>query len=177
MGQVPVSEFADEYQDWLAGQPEGRRAQWFDFPVGDLERGPLLFVDPSCALEQVIMLMNEHHRGAVLVVEDDQLVGIFTERDVLRRVVMQRLDLARVKVSELMTRHPDVLPATATLAQALREMVQGGYRHLPIVDDEGHPAAIVSMRSIIEFVSDAFPKEVLNAPPEKERPSRTSDGG
>jgi CBS domain-containing protein len=143
MGQVPVSEFADEYQDWLAGQPEGRRAQWFDFPVGELERGPLLFVDPSCSLEQVIILMNEHHRGAVLVVEGDQLVGIFTERDVLRRVVLSRVDLAHTKVRELMTPHPDVLPESATLAQALREMVHGGYRHLPIVDRDGRPSWMV----------------------------------
>jgi CBS domain-containing protein len=177
MGQVPVSEFADEYQDWLAEQPEGRRAQWFDFPVGEVERGPLLRVAPSDSLAQVVTLMNEYHRGAVLVVEDDRLVGIFTERDVLRRVVMQHLDLAKVTVGELMTRDPDVLPESATLAQALREMVQGGYRHLPIVDARGRPTSMLSMRTIIEFVSEAFPKEVWNAPPEKNRPSRTSDGG
>jgi signal-transduction protein with cAMP-binding, CBS, and nucleotidyltransferase domain len=177
MAEAPESEFADEYQDWLGGHAEGRRAPWFDSPVGELDEGPLLKVAPAAALADVIALMNEHHRGAVLVVQGELLLGIFTERDVLRRVVTQGLTLARVQVGELMTANPDTIPEWATLAQALRVMVIGGYRHLPVVDAQGRPKSMVSMRDIIEAVSDAFPKEVLNAPPEKQRFSWRTEGG
>jgi signal-transduction protein with cAMP-binding, CBS, and nucleotidyltransferase domain len=177
MAEVPESEFADEYQDWLGGHPEGRRAPWFDSPVGELDGGPLLKVAPSAALSDVIALMNEHHRGAVLVVAGERLLGIFTERDVLRRVVTQGLTLGRVQVAELMTENPDTIPEWATLAQALRVMVVGGYRHLPVVDGQGRPKSMVSMRDIIEAVSEAFPKEVLNAPPEQQRFSWRIEGG
>jgi CBS domain-containing protein len=177
MAEVPESEFADEYQDWLGGQPEGRRKTWFDSPVGELEHGPLLKVAPTTMLSDVIALMNEHHRGAVLVVSGERLLGIFTERDVLRRVVTQGLALGRVQVVELMTENPDTIPEWATLAQALRVMVVGGYRHLPVVDGKGSPKSMVSMRDIIEAVSEKFPKEVLNAPPEKQRFSWRTEGG
>jgi CBS domain-containing protein len=177
MGQLPESEFADEYQDWLGGRPESKRAPWFDSPVGEIDAGPLLKLEPKASLRETIALMNKHHRGAVLVVFGDQLLGIFTERDVLERVVGRALDLDVTKVGELMTPAPDSLPEWATLAQALRVMVTGGYRHLPIVDALGRPRSMVSMRSIIECVSEAFPKEVLNAPPERQRYSFRSDGG
>jgi signal-transduction protein with cAMP-binding, CBS, and nucleotidyltransferase domain len=177
MAEALESEFADEYQDWLGGHSEGRRAPWFDSPVGELDGGSLLQVAPGTVLADVIALMNEHHRGAVLVVQGERLLGIFTERDVLRRVVSQGLSLAQVQVGELMTANPDTIPEWATLAQALRVMVIGGYRHLPVVDGQGRPKSMVSMRDIIEAVSDAFPKEVLNAPPEKQRFSWRTEGG
>jgi CBS domain-containing protein len=178
MAEMRSSEFADEYEDWLGGQAEGRRAPWFDAPVSELgERCLVLKVDPARSLAEVITLMNEHHRGAVLVVHKEQLLGIFTERDVLRRVVSSGLDLTRATVGEHMTGSPDTLPEFATLAQALRAMVIGGYRHLPIVDGQGRPRSMVSMREIIEFVSETFPNEVLNAPPMLQRYTFRVDGG
>jgi CBS domain-containing protein len=178
MAEARISEFADEYEDWLGGNAEGRRAAWFDAPVGELgAANTALKVDPSRSLAEVIALMNEHHRGAVLVVSEEKLQGIFTERDVLRRVVTGNLELARVPVSELMTRSPDTVPEHASLGQALQVMVSGGYRHLPIVDAQGRARTMVSMREIIEFVCDHFPKEVQNAPPIRQRPSFRIDGG
>lgn len=162
-----ASEFADEYQDWLEGHPGTPRAAWLDIPVGQLERHPLLSLPPETSVEIAIDLMNRHERGAVLVVKGEKLVGIFTERDLLRRVVPRGLSLARTSINEVMTVNPDVLPEWATLAQALRTMARSRYRHLPVIDEHGRPLAVVSMRRIIQFVCEAFPKEILNAPPEK----------
>ena len=162
-----ASEFADEYQDWLDGSRGTPRAAWLDTTVGQLERHPLLSLPPDTCIEQAIALMNQHDRGAVLVVRDEQLVGIFTERDVLRRVLPRGLSLARTPLRDVMTECPDVLPEFATLAQALRTMARSRYRHLPVVDEQGRPLAIVSMRRIIQYVCEAFPEQILNAPPER----------
>lgn len=161
------SEFSDEYQDWLDGHLGGRRAPWFDVPVGQLERPPLLSIGPGTSVKAAVDMMNGQQRGAVLVVHGEQLVGIFTERDVLRRVVPRGLALDKTPVSEVMTSSPDVLSEEATLAQALRTMARSRYRHLPVIDERGRPVAIVSMRRIIQYVCEAFPKEILNAPPER----------
>jgi CBS domain-containing protein len=169
------SEFADEYQDWLEGHFAARRAVWLDLPVGQLEPHPLLMVAPDTPVLQAIELMNAHERGAVLVVESERLVGIFTERDVLR-AIPRLLDISSTRVSSLMTSRPDVLPDWATLAQALRTLAVARYRHLPVVDERGRPTAIVSMRRIIQFVCETFPNEVFNAPPEQRCRELTLEG-
>ena len=171
------SEFSDEYQDWLEGHLGARRAPWFDVPVGQLERRPLLSTEPTASVKASIDLMNTHRHGAVLVVHGEQLVGIFTERDVLRRVVPRGLSLEDTPVSEVMTSSPDVLSEDATLAQALRTMSRSRYRHLPVVDEHGRPVAVVSMRRIIQYVCDAFPNEIMNAPPERPSGVFSIEGG
>lgn len=166
MNLFAFSEFADEYQDWLEGEPSTRRAGWLDVPVTQLESGPLLTLTPDTPLRAAVSLMNRHRRGAVLVLVHGRLSGILTERDVLH-VVGQELDLARTTVGQVMTANPDTLEPTATLAQALRTMARARYRHLPVVDDAGTPLALVSMRRIVQFVCEAFPREIWNAPPER----------
>jgi CBS domain-containing protein len=161
------SEFADEYQDWMEGGPSARRAAWLDVPVSQQELGPVLAVTPETPVRDAIACMNQHRRGAVMVVVRGRLAGIFTERDVLQRVLGAGLDLARTRVSDVMTRDPETVEPSATLAQALRTMARGRYRHLPVVDAEGTPVALVSMRRIVQFVCEAFPREIWNAPPER----------
>jgi CBS domain-containing protein len=103
-------------------------------------------------------------------------VGIFTERDVLWRVVPRAVDLDATPVSEVMTRDPETLPADCQMAQALRTMALGGYRHIPLVDDSGRPTGLVSMRQIVESLVELFPDEILNAPPETQHPPTTAEG-
>jgi CBS domain-containing protein len=166
MDLFAFSEFADEYQDWLDGNPSTRRAGWLDVPVGQLASGPLLTVAPDTPVLTAVALMNRHHRGAVLVLAGNQLAGILTERDVLHMVGREQAP-ARAAVGDVMTADPDTLEPSATLAQALRTMARARYRHLPVVDAAGSPLALVSMRRIIQFVCEAFPQEVWNAPPER----------
>jgi len=176
MDNLCESEFADEYQDWLGGHPGAMRASWFEVPLSQLQCGAPLMVPPTTSLRRVISLMNEQHRGAALVVREQRLLGIFTERDAFTRVLPFELDLDDTTVSILMTPRPDTLPETATLAQALRMMVRSRYRHLPVLDGFGRACALVSMHRIVEFVSEAFPKEILNAPPERQSAVPPLDG-
>jgi signal-transduction protein with cAMP-binding, CBS, and nucleotidyltransferase domain len=176
MENLCQSEFADEYQDWLSGHPDTKRAAWFDMPVAQLDCGAPIVVAPSSSLREVVTLMNEQRRGAVLIVRENTLVGIFTERDVLRSVTPRQLDLDDTTVGALMTPCPEALPEATTLAQALRMMVRSHHRHLPVVDGSGRPVALISMHGIIEFVSDTFAKEILNAPPERQSCAPPLDG-
>jgi CBS domain-containing protein len=127
---------------------------------------PPLMVSASTTLADTIHLMQRERRASVLVMEGDRLVGIFTERDVLMKVAGQPLDLMHTPVSASMTPDPFTLPADANVAFALNKMVLEGFRHIPLVDDDGRPTAVVSMRNLIEHLAEFFSRELLTIPPE-----------
>jgi CBS domain-containing protein len=170
------SEFADEYQDWLQGHPGNKRAGWFDFPVRKLARRQPLRVEPAQSVQDVARRMTETHSASALVIEGGKLRGIFTEHDLLERVVSAGRDPASTRVEEVMTGSPEALPATATMAQALRFLARGHYRQAPLVDDAGAPVGMLSTRQVVGFVSETFPKEILNAPPESAEPPLQEEG-
>ena len=78
--------------------------------------------------------MAEHRCGSILVCDGDQLRGIFTERDLLVRVVATGRNPARTKLVEVMTRDPDTVEGSAPLVEAVRRMDECGYRHLPVLE-------------------------------------------
>ena len=76
-----------------------------------------------------------------------------------------------------MTRDPETLPVDARIAWALNMMSIGGFRHVPVVDREGRPTAVVAVRDIVELLVESFPAEILNLPPDFGRKkSRARDG-
>jgi CBS domain-containing protein len=118
------------------------------------------------SVTDAVRSMQSEHRGAVLVTEDgttqSRVVGIFTERDVLFRIVDQGRNPATLPLAELMTAEPECLRDDETIADVLRMMSVGGFRHVPIVDAEGRPVQIVSVRDVVQFLVEAFPQAVLN---------------
>ena len=118
--------------------------------------------------------MNEHRIGCVLVVEAGRLVGIFTERDVLTKVVTAGRDIDTTPVGEVMTRDPECLTLDDGIAYALNMMSVGGFRHIPLVDADGYPTGMVAMRDIVDYIVDLFPEEVLNLPPSPRTASRAN---
>lgn len=126
---------------------------------------PPVRVAPSASIRQAVELMNERGIGCVLVEEHGRLVGIFTERDVLRRVITLGRDIDAIPVGEVMTRDPECLTLDDGIAYALNMMSDGGFRHIPLVDAEGRPAGIVAMRNVVDYIVDLFPSEVRNLPP------------
>ena len=142
--------------------------------LGDRET---IVVARSASVADAARLMSAHHIGALPVLEHDRLVGIFTERDVLRKVIF-RDGNQTWKVDSVMTPNPETLPPTASVAYALNKMSVDGYRHIPIVDRIGRAIGVLSVKDIVHFVVDFFPAGVLNLPhdPGKAIP-RTTDGG
>jgi CBS domain-containing protein len=139
--------------------------EYLEIPLGEVPRRQPVEVAPHTAVSEVIAAMNEHSSGCALVVDDGLLVGIFTERDVLRKVAASGRDPKRIFVRDLMTPNPDTLPQEATVAFALNRMSVEGYRHIPIIDDDGHPVGVVGMRDIIHWLVETYPDKVLNVPP------------
>jgi CBS domain-containing protein len=136
----------------------------FDLPIKSvMERKKFVAVSPDKTVSQTARLMTSKNTGAVLVVEDDVLVGIFTERDVVFRVVGKGLDPAHTEVRTVMTSNPLSLGPKQTYGHALVIMQKHGFRHVPVVDD-GIAVGIVSSRNAMdpaldEFISDARRRE------------------
>src|SRR5262249_45447085 len=121
--------------------------------------------------------MQTDRRGCVLLVESGKLAGIFTERDVLLKIAGRDINLDRTPVAAAMTRDPLTLSADASVAQALNRMVGGGFRRIPVVDDEQRPLFVISMRNLIEYLSEFYVRDVLNVPPDTRAPRFKSREG
>ncbi|MBM4266092.1 MAG: CBS domain-containing protein [Deltaproteobacteria bacterium] len=161
-----------------AEEHQGIESRILGRPIGVLPdlRAPIQ-VDRRASLRSVIDRMNEERIGCVLVVEQGRLVGVFTERDVLTKVVGTAIDLHRTAVEDLMTRDPECLTLDDGIAYALNKMTIGGFRHVPLVDALGRPTGVVAMRHIVEYLVDLFPRSILNLPPSPDLAiARTREG-
>ena len=105
-------------------------------------------------------LMREHHIGAVVVVENDRLAGIFTERDALFRVVAEGRDGKNTRLADVMTRNPQTVRPDQPFSVALQMMYGGKFRHVPVVED-GRPVGIISARDALGPELEAFVYELL----------------
>jgi CBS domain-containing protein len=165
-----VSEFDEAYDD-----EKQIRGAIFSEPLSKVPRRALVTVPIGATVFQAVQAMNEKHVGCALVVREGKLAGIFTERDVLTRVMGKSLPLDS-PVKNVMTEDPDTLPDSASIAYALRHMSVEGYRHVPLVDGNRRPTGVVSVRDIVAWVCELFPASVLNIPPRPDAP-KTTDGG
>ena len=169
------SEFDEAYDD----DEKRIRGAILTGPIRGLLRGAPITVAPATTLEETVAVLQKSHVGCALVVgENGRLEGVFTERDLLNRVVGRGVDLKRARVSEHMTRNPETLGPDDRVAWALNRMNVGGYRHVPIVDGDGRPVGVLSVKDIVDFIVDLFPAEVLNLPPDPSQESASApDGG
>ncbi len=162
---MPGDDDRDLFDDEHPG-PQVLESALANTALSDVVSQPPLMVATSTTLADTIHLMQQERRASVLVMENDQLVGIFTERDILMKIAGQPLDLGNTPVSAAMTPDPFTLPADANVAFALSKMVLEGFRHIPLVDDDGRPTAVVSMRNLIEYLGEIYSRELLTMPPE-----------
>ncbi|MDH4189000.1 MAG: CBS domain-containing protein [Betaproteobacteria bacterium] len=124
-----------------------------------IEPKRLLTAAPDESVRNIAKMMARKKVSAVVVVEDRRLVGIFTERDAVFRVIARGLDPDRTRLEDVMTKTPKSIAPDESFGYALLVMHENGFRHLPVVED-GVPIGIVSSRNAIdpdmeEFVSEA----------------------
>src|SRR5262249_16119218 len=110
----------------------------------------VLTVSRETTVREAVEHMASAKVGSVVVVRVDRVIGIFSERDVMLRVVLEGRDRRQTKVEEVMTSRVHSISSHTTGDEALRIMVQEHIRHLPVVDEQGRPQAIVSMRNLLE---------------------------
>jgi len=109
-------------------------------------------VSPSASIKEAIDAMNEHRIGALLVIDKEKVVGIFTERDVLTRVFGSAHDAAATPVSKVMTTQPIMVEPTVTVEEAMGIVTEKRCRHLP-VEDEGRVIGMVSIGDLTRRVA------------------------
>ena len=126
-------------------------------------REPIL-IEPEAFVAEAIIAMQSSRIGCVLVAKGGKLEGIFTERDVLTRVVGTGVDPASTSMRAVMTANPEYLRASDSIAYALNAMSVGGYRHVPLVNDAREPVGVVSVTDVVDYIVRLFPKSVMNLP-------------
>jgi CBS domain-containing protein len=124
----------------------------------DLEPKTPTTVAPETPVGEILKLMVDQSIGCVLVVEEEKIVGIFTERDALYKLNTSFHRFKDQPVSEFMTKEPQTLDLQAKVVFALQRMDLGGFRHIPIVDAEGHATGIISVRDILRYLTDKLGK-------------------
>ncbi|MGA7615645.1 MAG: CBS domain-containing protein [Thermoanaerobaculia bacterium] len=134
---------------------------------------PLIFVGPREKVRNVAKRMAAQRIGAVPVIDDGKLVGIFTERDLMTRAVARNLDLDTLEISAVMTREIAVASPLETVDECLERMMGLGCRHLPVVD-RGALVGIVSLRDLLQVENQqrgatvSFLRELVTYKPEYE---------
>ncbi len=120
-------------------------------------------IDPTETVADAIARMTEHRTGCVVVCREHQVVGILTERDILRMINdRQSFD---VPVADVMTVNPKTISHDDSVATTIRSMSRGGYRRLPIVDQDGKLVSVLKVSHILRYLVEHFPGYIYNLPP------------
>jgi len=121
-------------------------------------------VPVEATAERAIRTMLDRDVGAVAVIDENHRVaGIFTERDVLRRLSLGEHDPRKISVREIMTTPVEMATRATTAGEALATMVERHYRHLPIVDDDGRLLGMLSIRNVLQAQIDTLTRQLDQA--------------
>jgi CBS domain-containing protein len=143
--------------------------------VKNLETADMVRVEASTPLAEVIRRMKDDEGGCAIVCEGERVVGIFTERDLLIKVIGETIDL-NSPVSDWMTTKVETLSTEATLGDAVRVMNERGYRNIPLVEG-GRLVGSISVFDVITYLAESYPKETMNLPPVPAQVMDSTDGG
>jgi CBS domain-containing protein len=124
-----------------------------------MEQKKILTAPPETTVSEAAELMAARNVGAVMVVEHERLIGIFTERDAVFRVMARGRDAETTRLSDVMTNAPQTVDPDKSFGYALLLMHENGFRHVPVIEN-GKPIGIVSARNALdpdmeEFISEA----------------------
>ena len=122
--------------------------------IKTLDPSKPICVEIGTPVTDVIDIMKDNRFGCVFVVRDGKLAGVFTERDVLYKIVAGGYDTPDTKIEEVMTHYPEYLFQDDQIAYALNRMHVGGFRHIPLIGMKGIPIGVVSVRDILAFLND-----------------------
>jgi CBS domain-containing protein len=141
-----------------------------------LAMDPPAVFDVETPLREVVRRMRDENVGCALLTRDGELAGVFTERDLVVRVLENKgaLDLP---VGEWMTPDPERVTRTDTVRKTVRLMQQHGFRSVPVVDDDGRIIGCVRHKDIINYLAEHFSEQVLNLPPNPEQIALEREGG
>lgn len=127
-------------------------------------------------VEDVVEQLRSSKRNCSLILHEGKLMGIFTDRDVLRKVV-DRPELWEQAIDQVMTRDVLTIAEGATAAEAMTIMDRHHFRNVPVVRDNGEVVGNFTHYSVVKFLADTFPTEIYNRAPDHTRVARKQHGG
>jgi CBS domain-containing protein len=152
-------------QFWFCAAPESGDAM-YSLRVRDvMERKKLLIASPDTSVSNAAKLMAKAKVSAVLVLEKERLIGIFTERDAVSRVIAKDRDVQTTRLAEVMTASPKTIAPDKTFGYALLLMHENGFRHVPVIAND-RVVGMVSARNALdpdleEFVAESHRREEI----------------
>jgi CBS domain-containing protein len=164
-----------EYSPYLAGMGMTVEQALREERLKSLPLPRPVCVPAGTSLEATLRIMRDRGVGCVLVYEGERLAGIFTERDVLNKVLAKKVS-ENEPVDRFMTRDPAVLGLQDTLGDAVRLMNRCGHRHIPLLDEDHGKAGLVAAADIVRYIAEHFPGEVVNLPPRLHQSFNTPEG-
>ena len=159
-------EFEDEYSATIDDDLHETRGALLNDTIAVLSPAEPICLSETATVHEAVQTMLARRQAGVLVTDAaGRLTGIFTERDVLTRVVGKDLDARRTPLAGVMTGNPEALIAHDRVAYAVHCMSVAGYRTIPLVDPEGRPIGVVTVSDVIRWLANLFPEAVLNMRP------------
>lgn len=143
--------------------------------IRHLRISPSICVSEDSPVRDAIRQMQTQRVGCVLVCRNDQLVGIMTEVDIVRKAELGE-DSLNEPIQQWMTPAPVSIPADASIWDAAKTMKEGGFRHLPVLDGEGRAMGFISIRNIVTYLADQFPDTIYTLPPDPDKIPGTPEG-
>ena len=144
-------------------------------PVGSIELEEIVSVQLDASLADALAAMRDAGAAYALVLEGETLRGIFTERDLLMRVIEQS-GVPDGSICDYMTPDPKCLSADKSVSEALEPMVKGSYRHLPIRSEDGEYVGVLSIHNLFTFLAELMPVQLLNLPPRPHQQMSSAEG-
>jgi len=146
-----------------------------DQQVSVLQTDDYVCISPFTPLEQAIEAMKTDEGGCAIVCDDGRVVGIFTERDLLTKVMAEQVDM-NSPISKWMQTAVETLSTEASVGDAVRLMNERSFRNIPLVSDEMFVGSI-SVFDIITYLAECYPKATMNLPPLPTQVMDSVDGG
>ena len=146
-----------------------------DDSINLLETDDYVCIQPSTSLSEAIERMREDEGGCAIICEEARIVGIFTERDLMTKIIGNQVDMSS-PVSQWMTTTVETLTPAATIGDAVRVMNEKGHRNIPVVKD-GQLVGSISVFDVITYLAESYPKETMNLPPVPAQVMDTQEGG
>ena len=142
--------------------------------IQHIETSVPIYASPEQSVQEVLVQMRAERKGSVLVTENDQLLGIFTERDAL--AVMAGSVPLETPIRELMKSDVVTISSQDTVQTAVQRMSSGGYRRLAVLNPEGKPVSIIKATNIMRYLVDHFPQAIFNLPPKPHHTTHEREG-
>jgi len=174
-----MSEFHDEYSESLDAEFRKLEDALLSDEVGLLAPSEPIRLPPDASVAEAVTRMVDGHRAGVVIVDPaGRLIGIFTERDLLTRVVRQGRELGRTRLEEVMTVDPEALTPADRICFAINRMHNAGYRTVPLVDADHRPIGVVTVNDVVGWLARVFPEAILNLRPgdRVKRPAQMDSG-